>query len=179
MRVFKNILPAQRHLIFLCQSDSVCFKGWPRAQGFKVRKKERARGCCHFSRSWTFLVLPKGFLSLHAEVMCRLWPVSSFTVLRSAYFPSALTVQKRSCPLTLAFLLFTCVSGTWWLLCPHVCLHWEIQVFPVVLPSLEFELQDLCTPEMSPLLEFGHFSQFDLFLGNFAFWPRRSFLNLL
>ena len=67
-------------------------------------------------------------------------------------------MQKRSCPLNALLFVLVCFSCTQWVLCPAVCLHWEIKVFQVILSALGYEPQDLGAPEMHCFLKFLYFS---------------------
>lgn len=98
MAVLKNLLPAQRHLILVCQNYSVCMKSWPRApgpQGFRVsREKEIAEE--EAAAIWA--VGPERFFSypstrpsalpfmLQVWVCVRSEQFCPFTVVRSACF---------------------------------------------------------------------------------------------
>lgn len=181
MTVLKNLLPAQRHLILVCQDYSVCMKSWPRAPGLQVKEGEgnsTRGGSCHLGCwTWVFLFLPKysAFCpSFHAVGvgMCPLWP-ELFIHFCSKCLLCACMVQKRRCPhmylrLIVLYTVALVHSGI-----PSWCLHWESQVFPVILPFIGPELQGFYAPELLCFLEFEYFSPFDLFLGKFHFDLRK------
>lgn len=103
MTVLKNLLPAQRHLILVCQDYSACMKSWPRAPWLQVKKGEgnsTRGGSCHLGCwTWVFLFLPKYPAScspFHAVGVgvCPLWPVLFIHCCNKCLL-CALTVQKR------------------------------------------------------------------------------------
>lgn len=120
MTVLKNLLPAQRHLILVCQNYSVCMKSWPRAPELQVKEGEgnsRRGGSCHLGCwTWMFLFLPKysAFCSPFHAVgvgMCPLWPVLFIHCCKKCLL-CALTVQKRRCPRTYLLAYYSAHSGS-------------------------------------------------------------------
>lgn len=162
MTVLKNILLAQRHLILLCQNYSISLKSWPRAPGLQGKEGERNSSrrqlpfwlvdlsISFLTRVFDLLL----FLCLHKVGMCLLWPVFPFMAVRSASFVLS-RCGKGAAHSRSPFCSALSGSCTQWLLCLGVCLHWEVQVFQVVLPSLNSELQGLGAPQMLCFLKFG------------------------
>lgn len=145
-----------------------------RAPGLQGKEDEgisRRGGSCYLGWwTWAFLFFPEYStfcfsFHLHEKQVCVYLLFHAWSRKSSL---CSLMVQKRSCPLILTFLF--CTQGFLHTVVPlSCCLHWEVQVFQVILTSLGSGLQGLSAPEMLCFLEFGYFRQCDLLVHKFYF----------